>query len=97
LNLATRCGLPVTLFPEDPVRGWLVPAAGFTVWHPAPLSVRPHPRGRYPILIGAALIGAGSGWIAWSTRSLRLVLAPHAVTDSCGLRAARAVWAGGYP
>ena len=84
--------LPVAIFPGDPVRGWLAPAAGFILWHLAPLSVRPHPRGRYPILAGAAMIGAGAGWIAWSTGSLRAVLLAHAVTDSCGVRAARAVW-----
>ena len=84
--------LPVAVFPDDPVRGWLMPAAGFTAWHFAPLSVRPHPRGRYPILAGAAMIGAGAGWIAWSTGSLRTVLAPHAITDSCGVRAAAAIW-----
>jgi membrane protease YdiL (CAAX protease family) len=85
-------GLPVALFPDDPVRGWIAPALGFTVWHLAPLSVRPHPRGRYPILAGAAMIGAGAGWIAWSTRSLRAVLLPHVLTDACGLRAARTIW-----
>jgi hypothetical protein len=42
--------------------------------------------------ISAAMIGAGAGRIDWSTRSLRAVLVPHAVTDSCGVRAARAVW-----
>jgi hypothetical protein len=38
------------------------------------------------------MIGAGAGWIAWSTRSLTAVLVPHAITDSCGVRAAAAVW-----
>jgi len=47
------------------------------------------------ILAGAALIGLGYGWVAWSTRSLRAVLAPHAATDSCGIRAAQAVWVNG--
>jgi membrane protease YdiL (CAAX protease family) len=85
-------GLPVALFPDDPIRGWIGPAVGFTAWHLAPLSVAPHPRGRFPILAGAAMIGAGAGWVAWSTRSLRSVLIPHAVTDSCGVRAARTIW-----
>ena len=87
--------LPVAMFPEDPLRGWIAPAAGFTIWHLAPLSVRPHPRGRYPILAGAAMIGAGAGWITWSTRSLRDVLVSHALTDVCGLRAAQAIWTSG--
>ena len=29
--------LPVAVFPDDPVRGWLWPAAGFTTWHVVPL------------------------------------------------------------
>jgi membrane protease YdiL (CAAX protease family) len=88
-------GLPVALFPDDPIRGWIAPAVGFTLWHLAPLSVVTHPRGRFPILAGAAMIGAGAGWVAWSTRSLRSVLIPHAITDSCGVRAARTIWMGG--
>jgi membrane protease YdiL (CAAX protease family) len=87
-------GLPVALFPDDPIRGWISPAVGFTLWHLAPLSVATHPRGRFPILAGAAMIGAGAGWVAWSTGSLRSVLIPHAVTDSCGVRAAQTIWMG---
>jgi len=85
-------GLPVAMFPDDPIRGWISPAVGFTLWHLAPLSVLPHRRGRFPILAGAAMIGTGAGWVAWSTRSLRSVLIPHAITDSCGIRAARTIW-----
>ena len=40
--------LPVAMFPADPVRGWIASAAGFTLWHLAPLSVRPHLRGPVP-------------------------------------------------
>jgi hypothetical protein len=32
-------GLFVATFPDDPVRGWLWPAVGFTAWHLAPLAV----------------------------------------------------------
>jgi membrane protease YdiL (CAAX protease family) len=88
-------GLPVAMFPDDPIRGWVGPAIGFTAWHLAPLSVAPHPRGKLPILAGAAMIGAAAGWVAWSTRSLRSVLVPHAITDSCGVRAARTIWMAG--
>jgi Type II CAAX prenyl endopeptidase Rce1-like len=85
-------GLFVSAFPEDPVRGWLWPAIGFTVWHLAPVSVRPPRQGRL-FLAGSALIGAGFGWVAWRTRSLRLTLPAHVVTDASGLPAAR-FWLG---
>jgi hypothetical protein len=85
-------GLFVASFPEDPVRGWLWPAIGFTAWHLAPMSVRPS---RQPgaFLGGAALIGAGLGWIAWRTGSLRWTLPAHLATDANGLSAAR-FWLG---
>jgi hypothetical protein len=79
-------------FPDDPVPGWLWPAIGFTAWHLAPMSVRP-PRQPRTFLAGSALIGAGLGWIAWRTRSLRWTLPAHVATDACGLSAAR-FWLG---
>jgi membrane protease YdiL (CAAX protease family) len=82
-------GLFVTTFPDDPVRGWLWPAAGFTAWHLAPLSVLPSRRGTLAFLAPTALIGTGLGWVAWRTRSLRWTLPPHVATDTCGLRVAR--------
>jgi len=85
-------GLFVATFPDDAVRGWLWPAIGFTVWHLAPTSVRPARQGRL-FLGGSALIGAGFGWVAWRTRSLRLTLPAHLVTDASGLPAAR-FWLG---
>jgi hypothetical protein len=85
-------GVFVVTFPDDPVRGWLWPAIGFTMWHLAPASVRPPRQGRL-FLAGSALIGAGFGWVAWRTRSLRLTLPAHLVTDASGLPAAR-FWLG---
>ena len=82
-------GLMVATFPDDPVRGWLWPAAGFTAWHLAPLSVRPSRRGTAGFLAGAGLIGIGLGWVAQRTGSLRRTLPAHIVTDACGLRAAK--------
>jgi hypothetical protein len=38
-------GLFIATFPDELVRGWLWPAAGFTAWHLAPLSVLPSRRG----------------------------------------------------
>jgi membrane protease YdiL (CAAX protease family) len=81
--------LPAAAHPDDPVRGWLWPAAAFTAWHLGPLGVR-HGRGR--LLAGAGLIGLGYGWIAWGTGSIAATILPHAATDSCGIRAAQATW-----
>jgi hypothetical protein len=86
-------GLFVATFPDDPVRGWLWPAVGFTAWHLAPLSVRPYRHGTLAFLTPAALIGAGNGWVAWRTGSVRLTLPAHIATDASGLRAAH-FWLG---
>jgi membrane protease YdiL (CAAX protease family) len=86
-------GVPVTMFPGDPVRGWLWPAVGFTAWHLVPLSTRPaSPRRRASLLAGAGLIGLGYGWIAYRTRSLAAVAPAHALTDSSGVRPVAASW-----
>ena len=86
-------GLFVATFPDDPVRGWLWPAVGFTAWHLAPLSVRPYHHGTLAFLAPAGLIGAGYGWVAWRTHSLRMTLPAHIATDASGLRAAH-FWLG---
>ncbi|TQJ69762.1 membrane protease YdiL (CAAX protease family) [Arthrobacter sp. SLBN-100] len=85
-------GVPLAVFPGRKVRGWLWPSLCFTVWHLVPLSVRPHPRGRWPVLLGAGLIGLGYGWSAQGSGSLLAVSIAHAATDSCGVRVARDVW-----
>jgi len=85
-------GVPLAVFPGRQVRGWLWPSLGFIAWHLVPLSVRPHPRGRWPVLLGAGLIGLGYGWAAQKTGSLLAVSMAHAATDSCGVRAARTIW-----
>jgi hypothetical protein len=56
------------------------------------MSVRP-PRQPRAFLAGAALIGAGMGWVAWRTRSLRWTLPAHLATDANGLSAA-SFWLG---
>lgn len=86
-------GLPVAVFPDDPVRGWLWPAAGFTAWHLVPLAARStSARRRLTVLLGAGAIGVGYGWIAWRTLSLNAVAPVHALTDSCGVRPASTIW-----
>lgn len=88
-------GVPVATFPDDPIRGWLWPAVGFTVWHLVPLSTRhTTARRRTSVLGGAAVIGLGYGWIAQRTHSLGAVATAHALTDSCGVRPARTIWLG---
>ncbi len=86
-------GIPVATFPDDPLRGWLWPALGFSAWHLVPLSTRPSSIQRQAsLLAGAALIGLGYGWIAWRTRSLAAVAPAHALTDSSGVRPVAANW-----
>jgi membrane protease YdiL (CAAX protease family) len=85
--------LPVAMFPDDPVRGWLWPAAGFTAWHLVPLRAAGADPGRTAkLLLGAGFIGLGYGWVAFQTRSVASVLGPHAITDASGVRAVKAMW-----
>ena len=89
-------GVPAAIFPDDRLRGWLWPAAGFTAWHLVPSSARETTaRRRASVLGGAAAIGLGYGWIAYRTQSLAAVAPAHALTDSCGVRPARAIWLSG--
>ena len=82
------------VFPDDPVRGWLWPALGCTLWHLVPLAaVSADWRRGAALLSGAALIGLGNGWVAWRTRSLSAVTMSHAVTDSSRLPSVRRLWA----
>jgi hypothetical protein len=80
-------------FPGDVVRGAFWPLAGFTAWHLAPQVARPSPRGRVMFVLAAAVVGASATGTAWRTGGVRGVLLPHALTDACGVRAARA-WLG---
>jgi hypothetical protein len=85
-------------FPDDPLRGWLWPAVGFTAWHLVPLTTRPSSlRRRAALLAGAASVGLGYGWIALRTRSLALVAPAHALIDSSRVVPVRANWLTGRP
>jgi membrane protease YdiL (CAAX protease family) len=87
--------LPVTLFPDDRVRGWLWPAAGFTVWHLVPLHAAGTDAGRAARLVfGAGLIGLGYGWVAFKAHSVASTVGPHAITDASGVGVAEAMWLG---
>jgi membrane protease YdiL (CAAX protease family) len=85
-------GVPVLAFGNDPIRAWLWPALGFTAWHLALMSVRT-PEGPASFLLGAAMIGLGSGWVVCRSGSLTLSLVSHTATDATGIRAA-AFWLG---
>jgi hypothetical protein len=81
-------GAYLAIFPEDVWRGAVWPWVGFTLWHLAPQIVFPSRHGRAGFLGGAALVGAASARVAWTTRGLRWTLVPHILTDACGVRAA---------
>jgi membrane protease YdiL (CAAX protease family) len=87
--------LPVALFPDHPVRGWLWPAVGFTAWHLVPLrSARTDPGRTAVLLFGAGFIGLGYGRVAFKTRSIAATFVPHAMTDASGVRLAKTMWLG---
>jgi len=79
----------VAEFPDDVVRGALWPLLGFAMWHLAPQIVLPSSRGRWPFVAAATVVGAASTYSAWRSGSIRNCLGPHAVTDGCGVTAAR--------
>jgi membrane protease YdiL (CAAX protease family) len=81
-------GAYLDTFPGDVWRGAIWPWAGFTLWHLAPQIVLPSHHGRAGFLGGAALVGAASARVAWTTRGLRWTLVSHVLTDACGVRAA---------
>ncbi|HEY9471521.1 MAG TPA: CPBP family intramembrane glutamic endopeptidase [Propionibacteriaceae bacterium] len=78
-------GLFLELFPNDPLRGLLWPLVGFSLWHLAPQMILPSRLGRWPFLLGAALVGSASAFSAWRSGGLKNCLAPHVTTDSCGV------------
>jgi membrane protease YdiL (CAAX protease family) len=87
--------MPVALFPDDPVRGWLWPAAGFTAWHLVPLrSVRADPGRIAMLLFGAGFIGLGYGWVVFKSHSVVAALGPHTIIDASGVRMAKTMWLG---
>jgi len=85
-------GVPAAFYPDDPLRGWLLPALGFTAWHLVPLAAAGSMRRAPGLVGGAALIGLGYGWVSWRTRSLRWTLPPHVVTDASGVGAVKRMW-----
>jgi membrane protease YdiL (CAAX protease family) len=82
-------GVYVTLWPRNPVLGWVWPAIGFGLWHRAPQVIHPSEMGRGPYVVAATALGLSWGWVAWRTGSLRAVAFSHVVTDGSGIRNAR--------
>jgi membrane protease YdiL (CAAX protease family) len=82
-------GVFADTFPADLLRGTLWPLAGFTLWHLAPQIVLPSRRGRAAFIAGAGAVGAVSALVTWRTGGVRGTLLPHALTDACGVTAAR--------
>jgi membrane protease YdiL (CAAX protease family) len=87
--------MPVALFPDDPVRGWLWPAVGFTAWHMVPLRSAHTDPGRIAMLLfGAGFIGLGYGWVVFKSHSVVAALGPHTIIDASGVRMAKTMWLG---
>lgn len=85
--------LPVVVFPQEKIRGWLWPAAWFAGWHLVPLvATGTGGRRAVEVVAGAALIGVAFGWIASTTGSVAGVLVPHTVTDASGIRVVATFW-----
>jgi hypothetical protein len=76
-------------FLNDSLRGLLWSLVGFSLWHLAPQMILPSRHGRWPFVLGAALVGSASAISAWRSGGLRNCLTPHIAADSCGVTAAR--------
>jgi membrane protease YdiL (CAAX protease family) len=82
-------GVYITYWPDDPWLGVVWPALGFGAWHAAPQVIHRSPMGTTRYVIAATALGLSWGWTAWRSRSVRAVLASHAVTDASGVGNAR--------
>jgi hypothetical protein len=81
-------GLFLDRYPDDRVRGALWPLVGFSLWHLAPQSILPSHRGRWPFVVGAAVVGAVSAVTSARCGGLRPAMLAHIATDACGAQAA---------
>ncbi len=69
-------GVYVELFPSNRLWGLVWPTLWFALWHFAPGSVAMGSQ-VWVLVLGAALFGAGMGWVALKTGSIRWTAASH--------------------
>jgi len=72
---------------KDVWRGCLYPAAGFAVWHFAPLSVIPYSHGQVSFVVSAFFLGLCWGFVAFRTKSVRWTILSHCLVDFSGFGA----------
>lgn len=65
------------------------PLIGFTLWHFAPQIILPSRLGQGRFVAGSAAVGIASTVAASKSGGLRQVVVAHAMTDVCGVTAAR--------
>lgn len=88
-------GVYISLWPGDPVRGWIWPALGFAAWHFAPQTIHPSAMGPVVFVAASLALGLSWGWVAFRTGSLRSISLSHVLTDGSGLRSAAFFIGGG--
>jgi len=87
-------GVYISLWPDNPVLGWIWPAVGFGAWHVAPQVIHPSSMGFPAYVTAATALGLSWGWVAYRSRSLQWVAASHVLTDGSGIENARYFFAG---
>jgi membrane protease YdiL (CAAX protease family) len=80
-------GVYVARFGHSVVWGYLYPAAGFAIWHLAPLSIHGNraPGGAASFIFVSGVIGLLWGWLARHSGSIRWTIAAHILFDFSGL------------
>lgn len=76
-------------FDRHPSLAMLWSLIGFSAWHFAPQIILPSRLGRGRFVAGSAVVGIASTVTVWNSGGLRQVVVAHAVTDLCGVTAAR--------
>ncbi len=72
-------GVFIKFFPNDPVRGWLLPTALFGAWHIALYYIKgmAYQGGFVALAGGATAMGLLWGFVAFRTKSIRVVTIAH--------------------
>jgi membrane protease YdiL (CAAX protease family) len=78
-------GVYVTAFPRNPWLAIVYPAAGFAVWHIAPLLIYSQPGGMFPFVLSAFFLGLAYGAIAYRTGSARWTALSHSLNGILAL------------